>query len=274
MKKITLLLVTTLTLSLNSQIRISEISYNPPESGSDSTEFVELYNSGNTDVDLNGYQFTSGFIHSFTESTIIKAGEFYVLAINSRALNNYYGAGTADGQWTTGGLSNGGEPITLVNASMQKVDSLRYDDVLPYPDGSVCGIDPDGGGPTIELIDFTKPGTDGANWKPSDNSINGLIINGKQVYGSPGQANWGACNALSVENLTQQEFKLAFNLVDDNVQIVGVNNKVDYVIYNMLGKKIKKGGLEKNEQINVKTLSKGMYFIRFKNGYKAKFYKK
>lgn len=221
---------------------------------------------------MKGYKFTSGVVHTFENDAIIKAGDFYVIATNKRALNNYYGEGSADEQWTSGGLSNGGEPIELKDANLQKVDSLRYDDNLPWADGSICGIDPDGGGPTIELIDFTKDGKDGANWKPSDTSI-GLVINGKDVYGSPGKAHWGDCNALGIEDYTQQEFKLAFNLVDDYVKVVGLNNKVDYVIYNVIGKKLLKGKIGENESIDVKYLPKGLFFIRFKNNYSLKFLK-
>ena len=38
-----------------SQIVINEISYNPPESGQDSLEYIELYNLGSNAVDLSDF---------------------------------------------------------------------------------------------------------------------------------------------------------------------------------------------------------------------------
>jgi hypothetical protein len=39
----------------NSQLMITEIMYNPPESGTDSLEYIEVYNAGTAAVDMNGF---------------------------------------------------------------------------------------------------------------------------------------------------------------------------------------------------------------------------
>jgi len=42
------------------EIVITEIMYNPPESGTDSLEFLELYNNGVEIVNLEGFYFAEG----------------------------------------------------------------------------------------------------------------------------------------------------------------------------------------------------------------------
>lgn len=159
---------------------INEISYNPPESGSDSTEFVEIYNNGATAVNLAGYSFTSGFVYTFPSVTV-NAGDYIVVAIDSVAMQNVYGI-TAY-QWTSGGLSNGGEPIALKDNNGNLVDSLRYDDNSPWP------TSPDGDGHSLILCDPNSDNQLGTSWDSASTVLSGVIVNGKQVYGSPGAAN-------------------------------------------------------------------------------------
>ena len=40
--------------SAQNDIVITEIMYNPPESGTDSLEFIEIYNKGEGTIDLSG----------------------------------------------------------------------------------------------------------------------------------------------------------------------------------------------------------------------------
>ncbi len=166
-------------------IVISEISYNGPESGTDSTEYIELYNNSSSTVDLSGYVFTSGVIYTFPAGITVGANDYIVVGVDSIAIGHTYGYNNAY-QWTGGGLSNGGEPITLKNSLGVLVDSVRYDDVNPWPS------EPDGDGYTLVLCDPTADNTDGSNWVKSGTSA-GIVVNGKDVYGSPG-AQDNACS--------------------------------------------------------------------------------
>ena len=62
---LTALLITSAVFAQTANLVITEISYNPAESGTDSTEYVELYNNGSSSVDLTGYYFSAGFVHTF-----------------------------------------------------------------------------------------------------------------------------------------------------------------------------------------------------------------
>ena len=83
--------------------------YNPPEAGTDSLEFIEIYNKGAATINVNNYTCTGG-TYTFP-NTSIAPSTYYVIAFNPVAFNNVYGV-PADGQFTNG-LNNGGEDIVL-----------------------------------------------------------------------------------------------------------------------------------------------------------------
>ncbi|MFD2566724.1 lamin tail domain-containing protein [Pseudotenacibaculum haliotis] len=161
-------------------IVITEIMYNAAEPGADITEYIELYNAGSSTVDLTGYSFSEGIIHTFTSGSIAP-GAYFVITVNMTELDNRYGAGTADAQWTSGGLSNSGEDIILIDNGGTQIDIVDYDDNAPWP------TEADGDGPSIRLCDPTADNNLGSNWSASTESI-GVMINGFEVKGTPGTA--------------------------------------------------------------------------------------
>jgi len=175
------LLLIFVAFSIKAQVVINEISYNPPESGNDSLEYIELYNAGASPVDLNGWHFTKGVVDTLHNVTL-NAGEYFVTAINASAMSHVFGITVKE--WTSGALSNSGESIVLVDAAENFIDSVAYKDADPWP------TDPDGNGPSLELIDAGSDNNDGANWQASGGNT-GVIINGFEVSGTPGAANSG-----------------------------------------------------------------------------------
>ncbi|MEQ8910594.1 MAG: lamin tail domain-containing protein, partial [Vicingaceae bacterium] len=159
---------------------ITEIMYNPPESGVDSLEYIEIYNNGSTSVDLNNYSFGQGVNYTF-ERSFIDAGGVILVAVDTLAIRNVFNV-TADFQWTSGGLSNGGEDITLIDDFGRMVDTVDYDDNTPWPSGTPG---PDGDGTSIELMDINSDNNMGSNWTASAAAVSGQIINGSQLFGSP-----------------------------------------------------------------------------------------
>jgi len=106
--------------------------YNPPESGTDSLEYLELYNAGNTTINLEGYTFSEGVNYTFG-SLELPAQSYMVICGNDTAFQNSFGFEAA-AQWEDGALNNGGESITLLNASGVEVFSLNFDDNPPWPE--------------------------------------------------------------------------------------------------------------------------------------------
>ena len=180
----TLNITNTVMCPASSDLVITEIMYNPPESGTDSLEFVEIQNTGLTPVDLNGISFSNGVTYTFP-ATLLAPNAYYVVAVNATAFNNVYGV-VADGEFG-GGLANGGELLKLVNPLGATIDSVNFDDAGVWPSGFAQG-EPDGGGASIELCDASTDNADGANWSASSTSV-GMMINGFNILATPGAAN-------------------------------------------------------------------------------------
>jgi len=177
MKNTTLSLLCFITAlsAANAQLVISEIMYNPPESGTDSLEFIEIHNAGSTAINVDQY------ILAFSNTTdtltgSIAAGGFYVSAVKASAFESAFGVAPTS-VWSGSGLSNGGREITLTDANGGNVSAVTYDDAAPWP------TSPDGDGPSLELCDVNSPG-DGANWQASTTTT-GFSTNGAEVFASP-----------------------------------------------------------------------------------------
>ncbi|MEX2189045.1 MAG: Ig-like domain-containing protein, partial [Pirellulales bacterium] len=172
-------------------IAINEIMYHPP-SENDAEEWVELYNTGNSNVNLAGWQFTNGVSFTFPAGpqTVLGGRQYLVIAANvATFLSTHPGfGGTVIGGWT-GSLSNSGETLDLSDAAGQRIDRVQYSDqgdwatrvAGPLDNGS-RGWDwqalHDGGGRTLEAINHAMSNNQAQNW--SSSAANG---------GTPGAAN-------------------------------------------------------------------------------------
>lgn len=165
--------------SLSAQIVINEIMYNPPESGTDSTEFIEIYNAGANPVNIDGYHFLEG-VEDTVVGVVLEPGAYYVFCESASAMFNVFNV-VAD-QWTDGALGNGGETIILADANGNMVDMVEYDDGGDWPD------EPDGDGPSLELISPDLDNSNPANWQASFTST-GIIVESNEIKATPGAAN-------------------------------------------------------------------------------------
>lgn len=213
--------------SAHSQIVISEIMYNPPESNTDSLEYIEITNTGNMLVDLSGYSFSEGIVYTF-DNVQIASGQYLVVAVNSVALETVTGYVGAL-QWTSGGLSNGGEAITLIDAAGAVVDMVAYDDGGAWPT-SADGTD--GGGASIELCNVDSDNNDGANWKASNNTL-GANADNAVVLGTPGvTANSDLCAEVTGNTPTVGDLVITEVMYDDpsaidSIEFVEILNNSD-----------------------------------------------
>ena len=191
MKRIftTFFLMTFLFGIIQAQIVINEIMYNSPDGGQDSTEYIELFNNSNSTVDLSGWSFTQGITYTFTAGTSIGANAYLLVAGDAQAMMDSYGVMAI--QWESGGLSNSGEDIELVDASGSVIDLVDYQDAFPWPS------DADGNGPSLELCSPDRDNNKAANWFTANNST-GTIFEGVEVLGTPGAANTAICSAADV----------------------------------------------------------------------------
>ena len=93
------LLIIAFASFVDAQVIINEISYNPPESGTDSLEYIELFNAGNNDVDITGYTFIG--IEDTLPAVQLSPGQYYVVAVSASAMQHVFGI--IAHQWSSGG---------------------------------------------------------------------------------------------------------------------------------------------------------------------------
>jgi len=156
---------------------ITEISYNPPEQGIDSLEYIELYNNDTTPVNLENFYFSEGVQYIFPYY-MLGSHSYVVIAKKAVAMQNTFGDTVL--QWTSGSLSNSGELIRLKDPFNHTVDSVFYDNSAPWD------ILANGMGPSLELCNPDDDNALGENWRHAI-EFQAINANGDSIWGSPGQ---------------------------------------------------------------------------------------
>ncbi len=168
-------------ISNSVSIIISEIMYHPshPTPGVENIleEYIELYNAAGEPVNLLDWRFTDGVDFIFPDVTL-GPGQYLVVAAEPNTFRaKYPGDSNVVGGWN-GRLSNSGEAIKLRDAAGRIIDSIHYYDEgdwavreLGQEDnghrGWVWSDEHDGGGKSLELINFALSNEYGQNWAAS-----------------------------------------------------------------------------------------------------------
>ena len=121
-------------------------------------EFIEFTNTGSEAVDLTGLQITGFDASAYTfGSIVLAAGERIVVARDVAVFQSVYGTGinVAPTGFAPRNLSNGGESISFMDQSFS------------YDDAGLWVTSPDGGGPSLEIIDPLGDQSSAANWRAS-----------------------------------------------------------------------------------------------------------
>lgn len=174
---------------------INEINYNSPPNA-DAGDWVELLNPTNDPVDLSNWVFKDDDnAHEFVlpEGTLIEPQAYLVLCrSNDRFSDIHPGVSAYLGEFDFG-LSSTGDEVRLYDASGQLVDSVAFGVSTPWP------AEPNGGGPSLELIYFnfdnvlpeswqsssTYTGTPGAPNSSLTNTDSPLIQDGLDIFPNP-----------------------------------------------------------------------------------------
>ncbi|KXK21398.1 MAG: T9SS type A sorting domain-containing protein [Saprospiraceae bacterium] len=171
------------------KIVVSEIMYNPPESGEDTLEYFEITNLTANEFKLEGCIVTKGVQDTFEAMDVIAPFGHFVCVKKSSAFSAIFPNIDAR-QWKSGALSNSGETIEISDAQGNVLTSVTYGN-------SKNGWPPaaDAGGASQELCDLSKDPAIPANWGASKTGT-GRIVNGKEVFGTPGAANNTECGVV------------------------------------------------------------------------------
>jgi PKD repeat protein len=158
------------------EIVITEIMYNPPESGTDSLEFIEMYNNGADAVNLEGFYFSEGLTYTLP-SVVIAPDDYLVVCADSAAFHSVFGFPAL--QWTEGALNNGGENLALRDNFNTQLDFVPYLDQLPWDTLA------DGDGPSLTLCDPSLDNSLGENWSAST-EFAAINTAGDTIFATPG----------------------------------------------------------------------------------------
>ncbi len=176
-------------VSLRAQIVITEIMYNPPPSGVDSLEYVEIFNNSGLPVNLSGWTFSQGFNFTFAEGTFIGPGNYLVIAQNAPYFQAQFGFAPL-AMVSPSALTNAGEDIELRDAGGNVQDYVNYLPSAPWP------VDANGFGPSMVLCDPNTDNSVGGAWQAANTATN-ITLGGIPVLANPGQgADCGGGNTL------------------------------------------------------------------------------
>ena len=137
---------------------INEIHYHPKDKTSPS-EFIELFNTGKTEVPLAGWKIDDGVRFTFPDGARIAAGGFVVVAQNLAGFKAAFGKEAA-GVWK-GKLKNSGEALLLEDAKGAVVDQVTFGAGFPWPTAA------DGEGASLELIHPALDRSAASSWRSS-----------------------------------------------------------------------------------------------------------
>jgi hypothetical protein len=162
------------TTLLRKNLKLTEIHYHPLDEDTiegNEFEFIELKNTGSSNLDLSGIAFTNGISFSFKSGTVFKPNSFIVLALDSAQFKKRYAFFPFD---VYGGkLKNSGERIQISDTVLKKVIiDIRYDDQDPWP------FEADGMGYSLVSSEPAPTGNpnEPSYWKASS-----------KIHGSPGK---------------------------------------------------------------------------------------
>ena len=213
---------------------INEINYNSSEDH-ESSDWIEIFNPGDMDIDVSGYKLkddNNDHSYNLPDETIIPSGEYLVISNDLEAFSELYSSQIPIVGPFDFGFGGGGDEVRIFDQDGVLVDSVSYDDESPWP------LEPDGGGPTLELKNSNLDNELAESWSSSSG------------YGSPGEQNTSYLNVNDLKDPGPEEYALLnaypnpFN-GSINIPIIipsQTNSKV--IIFNVLGQKITEISIE------------------------------
>ena len=163
-------------LRATSPVVLNEIMYNPI-SGSSDDEYIELFNTTEADIDLDGWTLSGGIDHTF--STVIPAHGYKVAAAKKSAFKALYPkqVGCLDDGSYSGTLGDRSDtvrlrrPLPVWDAATEApiLKNVILEEVT-YRDGGRWGRWADGGGSSLERVDPRADPRLVSSWADSDES--------------------------------------------------------------------------------------------------------
>ena len=211
-------------------VLINEIFADPtPVVGLPDAEFVELLNTTNQDISLDGWMFEDASSAATINSVTIQANGYLILTSTSSS-SLYDPFGTTVGLNGFPSLNNSGDDLILREGNGNIVDVVSYDDTWYRDDAK------DDGGWTLERIDPTIPCNGVENWIASNDPQGGTPGNENSVTGVLNDTEPPQIQSLSIIgndtlNIIFNESVEASTLITSNFSIdQGIGSPTEVVI--------------------------------------------
>ncbi len=232
-------------------VYINEIMYNPHFAylGEEDQfcQYIELINNGDAPVTLDGWSISGVIDYTFPNGVTITPGAYLVIARDMDFFEEAYGrldnvVGTFNDALPTSGTLN------LINVAGKLVDRATYSNASPYP------TEPDGTGPSLELITPSLDNNLATSWRASTGtgtpgSVNGVV---PQIAVEPDVLEFGI-----VYVYIKSRFTLTFsNAGVSNLEISNIASAYPDMQFNKTSVTIPAGGSDAVEVI-VKPTSAG-----------------
>jgi len=210
---------------------INEINYNSANNF-DAGDWVELYNPHEYELDLADWEFKDeddqhSFVFPF--GTVIKPDGYIVLCRDTAAFDSLYPDVTQRIGNMDFGLASNGELIRLYNAAGTIIDTVKYDNIAPWP------TEPDGNGSTLELINPAWDNALAESWAIS------------ALHGTPGAENSNyvkipePVKSQVTSQVTCDVLPNPFNSsAIFRIQTDGIIEEASISVYNIFGQLVKK----------------------------------
>ncbi len=276
MKKIfTIILILTATyFNSNAQgLVINEVDYDM--AGTDTSEFIELYNSGSSAIDLgiyrvilyNGNSATAGVYDSFPlPAQMLNPGSYFVICGSSGTVPNC----NMTRSIASNMIQNGSpDAIALMDTSSGFiVDALSYEGNCPPPYI-------EGNGVPLAQSDTGSASYVGMGRFPDGTDTNDDSTDFHRACITPGGANVNtttACGPLGVKLIVPRSHPSVYPNPSNglvNVDITGSQLKnSSIVVSDLLGNEIRKATFKNNStvsQVDLSEFQDGIYFVKIKS---------
>ena len=203
---------------------ITEIMQNPASVSDANGEWFEVYNSGSSNIDINGWRITDNGSdnHLINDEIIIYSGQYFVFGKNADIASN--GGVNVDYEYSGFILGNNDDEIVIISSGgFTEIDRVEYDGGQSWPDPT---------GASMTLLSLASDNNIGFNWQISDTAY------GEGDLGTPGEGNFaiqGDVNGDEMLNVLDVVIIANMILADDFNTIADMNkdgtlNVLDLVI--------------------------------------------
>jgi hypothetical protein len=240
-------------VELSDSLVINEINYNSADNF-DTRDWVEFYNPQDYEINISGWEFKDSddaHIYEFPENTIIEPDGYLVLVRDSADFQTFQPDITNFIGEFDFGLSAEGELIRLYDSTGALIDTVHYGIEYPWP------FEPNGNGPTLELIDWEYDNALPESWLASSEN------------GTPGAIN---SNTVNIPEPQTIKAKLSFVVYPNpatsktifKVTTGDTPQNAELILYNIFGLEVKRISHISSNHVDfqVDDLSAGSYLVK------------